>query len=121
MHPEAKEQIRVWFKFNVLEYGKIFGATEACKDFNVARSSYYYWKDKFDSEGKAGLYRKKPVAYTHPKKTKPEVVDKILELRTVYKMGALRIKYYLERYHGIKISESTVTRTLVSNGLRKLP
>jgi len=121
MHPEAKEQLRVWFKLNVLEYGKILGATEACKDFNVARSSYYHWKEKFDSEGKAGLYRKKPIAYTHPKKTKPEVVEKILELRTVYKMGALRIKYYLERYHGIKISESTVTRTLVSNGLRKLP
>lgn len=88
MHPEAKEQLRAWFKLNVLEYGKIFGATEACKDFNVAISSYYYWKKKFDSEGKAGLYRKKPVAYTHPKKTKPKVVEKILELRTVYKMGA---------------------------------
>ena len=30
MHPEAKEQLRVWFKLNVLEYGTIFGAVTAC-------------------------------------------------------------------------------------------
>lgn len=36
-------------------------------------------------------------------------------------MGALRIKYYLERYHGIQISESTVSRVLKAHGLNKLP
>ena len=29
--------------------------------------------------------------------------------------------WYLERYHGIKTSESTVYRTLVRNGMRRLP
>ena len=46
---------------------------------------------------------------------------KILALRTDYQIGALRIKYYLERYHAIKISESTVTRVLRSHGLGRLP
>ncbi len=67
------------------------------------------------------MYRKKPVAQNHPRKTHPEVVEKILELRAEYQVGALRIKYYLERYHGIKISESTVTRVLKVHGLSRLP
>ncbi len=36
-------------------------------------------------------------------------------------MGALRIKYYLERYHGIQISESTISRALKTYGVNKLP
>jgi transposase InsO family protein len=46
---------------------------------------------------------------------------KILELRAEYQFGALRIRYYLERYHGIKISESTVSRVLKAHGVNQLP
>ena len=55
------------------------------------------------------------------RKTPSEVVDKILELRREYQIGALRIVYYLERYHGIKTSESTVTRVLRAHGVGRLP
>jgi transposase InsO family protein len=48
-------------------------------------------------------------------------VEKILELRAEYQFGALRIRYYLERYHGIKISESTVSRVLKAHGVNRLP
>jgi hypothetical protein len=51
----------------------------------------------------------------------PEVVEKILELRAEYQLGALRIRYYLERYHGIKISESTVSRVLKAHRVYRLP
>ncbi len=121
MHPEAKEQIKVWFKLRVLDYASHFGATEACKDFKVAKSSYYEWKNKFDKEGKMGLFRKKPIALSHPRKTPSEIIDKILELRKEYNLGAIRIMYYLERYHGLNISESTVSRTLRKHGLSRLP
>jgi len=67
------------------------------------------------------LARKKPIARSHPRKTAPEVIEKILELRKAYQIGALRIVYYLDRYHGIKISESTVTRVLKAHGVNKLP
>lgn len=63
----------------------------------------------------------KPIAYHHPRKTAPEVVEKILELRSAYQIGALRIAFYLERYHRIKISESTVTRVLRAHGMNLLP
>jgi hypothetical protein len=49
------------------------------------------------------------------------VIEKILEIRRGYQMGAWRIKYYLERYHGVNISESTVSRTLKVHGVGKLP
>jgi transposase InsO family protein len=121
MHPEAKEALRVRFKLMVLEFAKHFSVTQTCKEFNVPRSTFYRWKQKYDQEGRAGLYRKKPVAYHHPRKTPAKVREKILELRKQYQLGALRITYYLERYHGIKISESTVTRVLKAHGLSRLP
>jgi hypothetical protein len=36
-------------------------------------------------------------------------------------LGALRIKYYLDLYHGIKISESTVSRVLEAHRVNRLP
>lgn len=121
MHPEAREGMRIRFKLTVLEYAKYLGVTKACREFNIPRSTFYGWKQTYEQEGRAGLYRKMPIAYSHPRKTSSEVVEKILELRRVYQIGALRIVYYLDRYHGIKISESTVTRVVRTHGVSKLP
>jgi len=121
MQIEAKEDLKVRFKLVVLELASHLGVTKICKEFNVPRSTFYRWKQRFESEGRSGLYRKKPVAFSHPLKTSPEIVDKILELRREYQIGALRIVYYLDRYHGIKISESTVSRVLRAHGVGQLP
>ena len=121
MHKESREELRIRFKLVVLEHANHFGVTKTCREFNVPRSTFYRWKQKYDNEGRSGLYRKKPIAHSHPQKTSPEVVEKILELRSEYQIGALRIKYYLERYHGVRISESTVTRILKAHGLSRLP
>jgi transposase len=117
----TKEELRVRFKLTVLEFAKHIGVTKACKELNVPRSSFYRWNQKYDREGRAGLYRKKPIANYQPRNPPPEVVEKILEIRREYQLGALRIMYYLERYHGIKISESTVTRVLRAHGVGRLP
>ncbi len=121
MHKEAKKELRVIYKQFILDYAHDFGVTETCREFKVARATFYAWKKRYDEEGRDGLYRKKPVANSHSRKTRPEVIEKILELRKEYKLGALRITYYLERYHGIKISESTVSRTLKAHGVNRLP
>jgi transposase InsO family protein len=120
MHQEAREELRVRFKLTVLEYAHHVGVTKACREFNAARSTFYEWQQKFDRAGREGLCRQKPIAYSHPRKTSPEVVEKILELRNAYQLGALRITYYLDRYHGIKISESTVTRVLRAHRVGRL-
>jgi transposase InsO family protein len=121
MHKEAEEELRVRLKLVILELANALGVTKACREFNVPRSSFYRWKQKYEKAGQAGLYRERPVAYRHPSKTSVEVVEKILELRAEYQFGALRIRYYLERYHGIKVSESTVSRVLKTHGVNRLP
>jgi transposase len=117
---ETREELRVRLKLFVLEFANQFGVTKTCKEFNVPRSSFYRWKQRYENEGRSGLYRKKPIAHSHPRKTSSEVVVKILELRKDYQIGALWIAYYLERYHRIKVSESTVTRILRAHGLSRL-
>lgn len=95
--------------------------TQECKEFGIAKSTFYEWRKRYELEGEDGLKRKKPIAHNHPKKVPQEVIDRIIELRTTYQLGSIRITWYLERYHGINISESSVYRILVRNGLNRLP
>jgi transposase InsO family protein len=122
MNQEVKDILNQRRKIFVLEYAKaIRSVTKTCKEFNIPRSSFYDWKKAFEKEGKAGLLRKKPIARNHPRKLNQSVVDKIVYLRKTFQLGSWRIKYYLERYHDINISESSVTRTLVKYKINRLP
>ena len=122
MNQEVKDILNQRRKLMVLEFDKAIGsATKACQEFSIPRSPFYDWKKAYDKEGKAGLLRKKPIAKSHPRKIKQSVVDKIVYLRNTYQLGSWRIKYYLERYHNIIISESSVTRTLVKYKINRLP
>lgn len=94
----------------MLELVDQLGVTMALREFDVPSSSFYRWKQKYEKAGQAGLYRERPVAYSHSSRKSTYVVEKILAIRTDHQLGALWIKYYLDRYHGIKISESTVSR-----------
>jgi len=53
--------------------------------------------------------------------TPPDVVEKILNIKKEYQLGPMRIKYYLDRYHEINMSESTVYRVFRANGVNQLP
>ncbi|KPJ58472.1 MAG: hypothetical protein AMJ46_14165 [Latescibacteria bacterium DG_63] len=122
MTKEVREAFAIRRKMVVLEYARLAGSvTEACREFEVPRSSFYFWKKSFDAEGRSGLVRKRPVARHHPRQLHPEVVEKILHLRRTYHLGPQRIAWYLERYHGIQVSCSSVYRTLVRNDMRRLP
>jgi len=92
MQKEVREAFRVHFKWTVLEYAKVCcNVSEVCREFEVPRSTFYNWKKAFDKEGKAGLARKKPIARNHPRSLAQDVVDKILHLRQIYKLGPERI------------------------------
>jgi transposase InsO family protein len=105
----------------ILEFAEGIGSvTKACREFDVPRSSFYRWKAAFALEGVQGLRKKRPVAWRHPRQLSPETIDKILHLRRQYHLGPQRITWYLERYHGIKTSCSTVYRTLIRNGVPRL-
>jgi hypothetical protein len=65
--------------------------------------------------------RKKPIPHQMPNQTPPEVVEKVLHLRRNYHLGPIRIVWYLERYHAIRISDAGVYRILRRHGLNRLP
>ncbi|MGH1364885.1 MAG: helix-turn-helix domain-containing protein [Calditrichia bacterium] len=122
MHQEVKDILNQRRKLVVLEYAKAIGnARKAYTEFGVPSSSFYEWRKIFEQDGEAGFLRKKPVARSHPKKIKQPVIDKIVHLRTDYQLGFKRIQFYLERYHRIFISESSITRALVKHKINRLP
>ena len=108
-------------KLSILQFAKEFkSVTRTLADFKIPKSTYYKWKKAFDKDGPLGLLRKHPVAYNHPNKIKEDVIEKVLSLRKEYQLGSWRIKWYLERYHDIKISESSVYRILKRFGVERL-
>ena len=48
-------------------------------------------------------------------------MEKVLHLRRTYHLGPIRIVWYLERYHGITISDASVYRICRRHGLNRLP
>ena len=118
----VREELRIRRKLWILNYARGIGnAAEACREFDVPSSSFYEWKRAYELNGTQGLARKKPIPKSHPRSASPEVVEKILHLRSTYNLGPERIMWYLERYHGVNISESSVYRVLVRHGVNRLP
>jgi transposase len=71
-----------------LELADALGNTsKVCKEWGVARSTFYLWKKAYAKEGVASLIRKKPIPNSHPKQLRPEVVEKILYLRRTYHLS----------------------------------
>jgi ACT domain-containing protein len=48
MHPEAREELNLRLKLTVLEHAKHLSVTETCREFNIARSNFYWWKQAYD-------------------------------------------------------------------------
>lgn len=104
-----KRRWPVRHKLVVLEIAEALGSdAKSYFDFDVPKSTFYEWKRAFKKEGVAGLVPKKPIPKSHPRQLAPETIEKILHLRSKYHFGQQRIVWYLERYHGIIASESSV-------------
>jgi hypothetical protein len=87
----------------------------------VSRASFYRWKAIYQEKGEDGLKQRKPIAKDHPRRIPQDTVAKVIELRTQYHLGQRRIGWYLERYHGIRLSQTSIHRIFDRNGLRRLP
>ena len=90
-------------KQQVLEYAKQSGnVRKTCRHFGIPRSLFYVWRRAprslfyvwrraFERDGEAGLVNRRPIARSHPKTTRPEIVDQVLHLRRTYHLGPIRI------------------------------
>jgi len=114
-------QLGLQKKLSVLKYAEEWkSVNKTLKLFKIPKSTYYKWKKAYDANGENGLLRKHPVAYNHPNKISEPIIEKILGLRKEHQLGSWRIKWYLERYHDIQISESSVYRILKRYGVERL-
>jgi len=109
-------------KLRILQHAeKVGSVSKTCRYFGIGRASFYRWRHVYQKRGEAGLVNARSVPHNHPNKTPPEVVEKVLHLRRKYHLGPIRIMWYLERYHGIKLSDAGIYRILKRNGLNRLP
>jgi len=118
----SNEEREIRRRKQVLQYAADTGNIRlTCRHFAIPRSLFYIWRDRFEREGEAGLVRRKPIARRHPRAIAPEIEEKVLYLRRTYHLGPTRIMWYLQRYHGIKISDATAYRICRRHGLNRLP
>jgi transposase len=116
------DQREIRRKLRVLAYAELSGdVSKACRYFGVGRASFHRWRQAYRAHGEAGLVNKRSVPHNHPNKTPMAIVEKVLHLRRKCHLGPMRIVWYLERYHGIRISDAGVYRILCRNGLNRLP
>jgi transposase InsO family protein len=119
---EKYQRRSVKLKKLILDMAEALGkVSEVCREWEIPRSTFYRWKTAYDKHGIDGLVPGRPIAKSHPRQLSPEVIEKILHLRQTYHFGPQRIAWYLERYHGVTTSCSSVYRTLIRHNLRRLP
>lgn len=120
MNQKAKSDILR--KLKVLNHAKISkNISKTCRYFGISRETFYQWKRSYEQFGEKALINSKPCPENPKLRTRPEVEEKILYIRKNYYLGQQRISWYLERYHGIKISSSAVRNVLIRNGVNVLP
>ncbi|MBJ7579507.1 IS481 family transposase [Devosia sp. MC532] len=117
-----QEQREIARKLRVLRHAEDTGqVAKTCRYFGVSRSSFYRWRVAYLKLGEAGLVNRPPIPNLHANRIPIEIEEKVLHLRSKYHLGPMRIVWYMARYHGIKISDATVSRMLKRNGVNRLP
>ncbi len=94
---------------------------KTCRYYGIGRTAYYEWLKRYQEEGEEGLRDKSRRPHNSPMATPVEIVAKVVYLRQTYHFGPLRIKMYLERYHGIVINRSSIWKMLKRLNMNLLP
>ncbi len=119
MNKDQREKQR---KLRILKHADETGhVAKTCRYFGVGRTSFYRWREAYKKHGEDGLINHPSIPKRHFNRTPIEIEEKVLHLLSKYHLGPIRIVWYLERYHGIKISDSIVSRILKRNGMNRLP
>lgn len=91
--------------------------TEACRQLNMDRISFYEWKRRFQTHGIDGLVDMPPIHRTHPQTTPPETVERILATSIEHPgCGCVRLSDWL-KLDGVSVSSPTIQNILIRNGM----
>lgn len=116
---EVKRYLKYQTKIRVLKIAEELGCKYACEAFGISKTTFFNWKRRFDHNGEEGLLRKNRDSKSYGNCIDANTVQLILKLRDEsWAHGGL--KWYLERYHDIEISESSVFRTLKRHNVKPL-
>lgn len=122
MSEEARASMRFQLRLAALEFAEAHkNVAWAYRTFSVSRAAFYRWRAIYRQQGEDGLKRRRPIAHDHPRRVPEATVRKVIELRTQYHLGQRRIGWYLKRYHGIRLSQTSTHQVFVRNGLPQLP
>lgn len=120
MNRQAEHDIRR--KIRVLEYGKQCGnVSHTCRRYGISWDTYYRWKRQLETEGIDALVNSKPCPQNVKIRVPIEIEEKILYIRREFGLGQLRISWYLQRYHNIKVPPNGVYGVLKRHGMNRLP
>ncbi len=79
----TKEDRDIQRKLKVLRHAeKIGDVGKTCRYFGIGRSSFYRWRAAYEQRGEAGLINAKPIPKNPANQTPPEIVEKVLYLRS---------------------------------------
>jgi transposase-like protein len=96
----------------VVEQGRPVAHVAA--EMNVSRATGYKWLARWRAEGRAGLADRLSCAHRQPRRTPPQVEQRILALRADRKLGPARIAPL------VGLAPSTVHAVLTRHGLHRL-
>lgn len=103
-------------KFNIITEGLKNGISETCRKYNISRTIYYRWLNRYKAEGIEGLADIKK-DFIPINKTSLDIEAKLFSLIKTYpKYGPKAIKYLLDEI-GIDISESAVYNVMKRHNL----
>lgn len=117
-----KEQQEIHHKLKILNDAKqCNNVTLTCRKYRLSRDTFYHWKRQYLKDGEKGLVNFKPCPQNPKIRIIAEIEEKILHLRTIYYFGPQKIAWYIERYHGLKVSPTAVRDVLLRHKLNRLP
>ena len=94
---------------------------KTCRYYGICRTAYYEWYNRYSKDGEEGLRDKSRRPHNSPLATPVEIVAKVIYLRQTYHFGPMRIKMYLDRYHGIVVNKSSIWKILKRLNMNLLP
>ena len=101
-------------------YEETGNASAAAREAHVGRSTFYYWKGRYEEGGYEALEERRSRAPHNPRRIKEGIVEEVKEVKGEHpEMGRNAIANEIAKRHGWHrvVSPSTVRRILIREGI----